>query len=124
MGERRSGDPKTGSFHAKTDDGSTHLVGIRNLRVVIRRHEDHWFAQGVEIDYSVEGTDIDDVRRAFEEGLARTINANLNRFGHIEGLMKPAPRERADLPESTILNHYSQLSTHRFPFTIQFLQAA
>lgn len=113
------------ALHAKNDDGTAHLVGIRNLQVLITKHEDHWFAQGLEINYGVEGRDLDDVRRAFEFGLAATIAENLREFGHINHLLQPAPEGARKASETaTVRSRYSQLSTHLFPFTIEFLEAA
>jgi hypothetical protein len=113
-------------FHASNADGSAHVVKIENLQVLISRHEHCWFAQGLEIDYGVEGTDIDDVRRAFEYGLAATIAVHLREFGDLSRLLRrPAPTAVWEsLETGGIRARYSQLSAHVFPFQIQFLEAA
>ncbi len=115
---------RTRAFQASTPDGSAHLVGIDNLQVLITERDGCWFAQGLEIDYAAEGRDLDDVRRAFEQGLALTIAANLRRFKTIEHLLRPAPEEVQRQAAGAIRNRYSQISTHVFPFAIQFLEAA
>lgn len=118
---------RTTAMHAstRTKDGSAHVVGIRNLQVVITARDGCWFAQGLEIDYAAEGRSLDDVKRVFEEGLAMTINANLKRFGNIKHLLKrAAPPAAWRVAEGRIHRRYSQVSAHRFPFEIQFLEAA
>src|SRR5438128_11858075 len=52
-----------------TADERAYIVGIKNLRVLVRPGEGCWFAQGLEIGYSVEGADPEAVRRGFELGL-------------------------------------------------------
>ena len=112
------------AFHRKNSAGTAHVVGIRNLRVLMTEHEGgRWFAQGLEIDYGVEGRDLDDVRRAFEYGLAATIVVNLREFGHIRNLLVPAPKE-VQRRAGTAVKRYSQISAHFFPFEIEFVQAA
>lgn len=117
--------PRTTAVHASTKDGSAHVVHIRNLQVVITVRDDCWFAQGLEIDYSAEGKSLREVKSAFEEGLALTINANLRRYGHIRHLLKrEAPPEAWRRARGRIRRRYSQVSAHIFPFKIKFLEAA
>ena len=40
----------TTAFHGVSSDGSHHIVGIGDLRVVIVPDGDFWLAQGLEID--------------------------------------------------------------------------
>ena len=111
--------------HARNADGTAHVVVINNLQVLITERDGCYFAQGLEIDYAAEGRDVDDVRRAFEYGLAQTINAHLRQFGSIERLQRSAPPDVLEtMNKSTIRNRFCQVSAHIFPFTIQFLQAA
>jgi hypothetical protein len=88
-GRQRS---STMAFHGKVK-GGTNIVGIGNLRVVIVENEGTWFAQGLEIDYAVQGRSLAAVKKAFEDGLAATIHENLRMHGNIEALLKPAPPE-------------------------------
>src|SRR3989442_5194712 len=112
------------ALHASTADGSKHVVCIENLRVVITQRDDCWFAQGLEIDYAAEGNDLDDVRRAFEYGLATTIATNLREFGSIEHMLRPAPEKAWRPVKAGAVRRYSQMSAHIFPFRIEFLEAA
>jgi hypothetical protein len=79
------------AFHGQSSDGSHHVVGIGNLRVVIVPDGDFWFAQGLEIDYAVQGSSEAEVKKNFEYGLQATVNAHLTIHGTIEGLLKVAP---------------------------------
>jgi len=109
---------KTTAFHGKPKDG-TNIVGIGNLRVVILREGDVWFAQGLEIDYAVQATSLAKVKRAFEQGLYATVQENVRVYGNIENLLKPAPPEvwTEMLFGATVagkhFKQYSQLSMHR-----------
>jgi hypothetical protein len=83
----------TTAFHGVSSDGSHHIVGIGDLRVVIVPDGDVWFAQGLEIDYAVQGSSENEVKRNFEYGLEATVEAHLRIHGTIEGLLKVAPPE-------------------------------
>ncbi len=83
----------TTAFHGVSSDGSHHIVGIGDLRVVIIPDGDFWFAQGLEIDYAVQGSSEEDVKKNFEYGLEATVEAHLRIHGTIEGLLKVAPPE-------------------------------
>lgn len=125
MGEQQP----TQAFHIKNADGTapvvTHVVRIEKLQVLITQPDGCWFAQGLEIDYGAEGNDLDDVRRAFEYGLAATIAAHIREFHSIEHLLRPAPPQVWEaIRSATIRYRYSQVSTHLFPFHIEFLEAA
>jgi len=52
-----------------------------------------WFAQGLEIDYAVQGDSVGDVKTKFANGLAATIHHHLTIFGSVEGLLKVVPNE-------------------------------
>ena len=80
------------AFHGTAEDG-TNIVGIGNLRVVIVQDAGIWFAQGLEIDYAAEAKTLSSVKKAFAKGLIETVCENLNHFGSIEKLLKPAPPE-------------------------------
>jgi hypothetical protein len=81
------------AFQGSTKDGKISVVGIGNLRVVIIKDDDLWFAQGLEIDYAAQGQTIEDVKKHFEGGLAATVHEHLRVFGDIGKLLKVAPAE-------------------------------
>lgn len=83
----------TTAFHGVSSDGSHHIVGIGDLRVVIVPDGDFWFAQGLEIDYAVQGSSESEVKKNFENGLEATVEAHLRIHGTIEGLLQVAPPE-------------------------------
>lgn len=72
-------------------DGSSQLVGIGPLRVVIVPDGDLFFAQGLEIDYSATGDSIENVKVNFERGLRRTIGEHLSRPKGLAPFIQPAP---------------------------------
>src|SRR5689334_16646461 len=82
---------ETVAFHGQSPDGTHHVVGIGNLRVVIVPDGESWFAQGLEIDYAVQGTSESDVKKKFEYGLKATVEEHLMIHGTIENLLKVAP---------------------------------
>lgn len=119
--------------HVKTDDGSRHLVGIGNLRVVLVEEDGCWFAQGLEIDYASQGGTLEEAKKRFETGLEATIDQNLRVFGSIDRLLRAAPgevwQELLAGPGNRVRARYSHVSEHviqgrpKFPFAaIQFLQ--
>jgi len=83
--------PAAKAFQATSADGRIHVVGLGNLRVMVTNDDGSWFAQGLEVDFFVQGTDLNDVMRRFEEGLAATIRDYVESFGSIEALLRPAP---------------------------------
>ena len=82
----------TTAIHAVTDAGD-HIVGIGHLRVLLVSEDDHWHAQGLEIDYMAQGSSIDEAKANFETGFLVTIEENLRVHGSIEPLLKVAPPE-------------------------------
>jgi len=85
--------PVAEAMHIKHKDGKHHIVGISNLRVMIVPDDGCWFAQGLEIDYAVQGSSVADVKRKFQKGLAATIHHNLDIFGKIDNMLRVAPNE-------------------------------
>ena len=75
----------------QSEDGDLYAVVKATLRVLVCREGDLWSAQGVEFDYAACGTSFDDVLARFEEGLAATIHAHIQRYQSIDGLMRYAP---------------------------------
>ena len=110
---------KTSAFHVSGE--GDHIVGIGNLRVLIVKEGDFWYAQGLEIDYVAQGETSEDVREAFQEGLVATIHENLKIHGTIEPVLKVAPQEiwKKIL---TPPHRFTQVSSHQidpmpgFPF--------
>jgi len=81
------------AFHGKRD-GCTNVVGVGNLRVMISHEdEDVWIAQGLEIDYAVEGSSLPDVKQQFETGLSATLLAHLRVYNSFTHVLKAAPAE-------------------------------
>ena len=56
------------AFRASTEDRSTQIVGIGNLRVMIMKTSTYWYAQGLEIDYAAQGETIEEVKECFQMG--------------------------------------------------------
>lgn len=121
----RSPDERGSSvFHAQSRDAKNHVVGISRLAVVVYQSDGAWFAQGIEIDYLAEGSSIDDVTRAFEDGLAATVDANLRRFQSLEPLLRATPVEVvARVLQRGVRRFYSQVTAHSFPFAVEYLEA-
>jgi len=61
--------------------------------VLITKQDGAWLAQGLEIDYAIDGDSIPDVKTRFQTGLAMTIESNLRVNGHIRELLRTAPQE-------------------------------
>jgi hypothetical protein len=76
-------------------DGADGLqaAGVDNLRVLITKEDDVWLAQGLEIDYAIDGESLQDVKKRFEDGLAMTIESNLRVYDSITPLLQIAPQE-------------------------------
>lgn len=113
----------TSALHASGTDGLKHLVSIGNLRVIVKNDGERWCAQGLEIDYSVDGGSFDDVTNEFAYGLMYTIDENLRVFGHIRNVLKVAPTEvwseffEGALHEKFEVMH-SQMSIHQMPVQV------
>ena len=69
--------------------GKEHAVGIKNLHVLVVPDGNGWFAQAFEIDYGVQGSTIEEVKKRFEEGLAATIQHNVDIFDTIANMLRP-----------------------------------
>lgn len=122
----------TEAMHALSGDGK-HAVGIWDLHVHIVRDGDGWFAQGLEIDYGVQGDTVEEAKHNFEIGLEGTIDLHLKMEGDINGFLKFAPMAAIQEALQSRLNGaiktYSQVSLHdgvkRLPYDgISYLVAA
>ncbi len=102
------------AIHAHNDDGSEHLVGIGNLRVLLLKDGSSWFAQGLDIDYFAQGSSLADAQRRFQSGLLETIDVHLRTYGNIDGVLQPAPAEvwAEFLHAPSLRRLYSQVSFH------------
>lgn len=106
------------AMHAVSKDGRSHVVGVGNIRVLLKhdRASNCWFARGVDIDYAAQGNSESDVKRKFGDGLCRTIHENLKVHGTIEKLLRGAPRDvwtELYRNANTLKRTYSQVSAHR-----------
>lgn len=94
-------------------DGSTHLVGIGNIKVIICQDDDAWFAQGLDIDYAANGHSLEQVKKNFQIGLKGTIDLHIKAYGNIEKFLKVAPQDVWDeLRTAGDHYRYSQVSFH------------
>ena len=83
----------SGTVAVHANVGATHAVAIGDLRVMIVRDDDAWFARGLEIDFAEQGTSLEDVQERFETSLTETIREHLNIRGNIRELLRFAPNE-------------------------------
>ena len=113
--EKAKRPPRPVAVHAKSDSGD-HIVGIGNIRVVIIPDGHAWFAQGLEIDYAVQGSSIEDAKKRFADGLCATVEEHLRVFGDIKRILKVAPPEVWQLltQDGAVRNRYTQVTVHDF----------
>lgn len=110
------GKPLKPSAVIHAENGEKHIVGVFALKVMISKDDDHWFAQGLEIDYISQGKDLEDVKKNFENGLMATIHENLKIYGTIEHILKIAPQEEWTKYFINNENYdFSQISMHEIP---------
>lgn len=78
-------------------DGTDGTVAFfDSLRVLITKDDGVWLAQGLDVDYAIDGESLTDVKKRFEDGLAMTISSNLRVHGSIKPLLKMAPQDVID----------------------------
>lgn len=106
--------PTTAAIHAIHEDGEHHAVAILNLHVLIVPDGKFWFAQGLEVDYAVQGENIEDVKQQFQTGFKATIHEHLKMFGNIDKMLKVAPSEvwHEYLTTPKAQNIYTHASIH------------
>jgi hypothetical protein len=79
--------------HGVDEDGKP-VVFVDGLRVWLRKSQDHWVANGIDIDYATAGESPEIATRAFMTGLCLTIVEHMKRFNSIEKLLaRRAPDE-------------------------------
>lgn len=119
----------TSALHLSTADGLTNLVGLGNLRIIVKNDNGRWSAQGLEIDYAVDGGSFEDVTNEFAHGLMLTIDEHLRIFGHFRNILRTAPPDvwteffEGVLNDKLELSH-SQISIHRIPASVYVAKAA
>lgn len=123
-GGRRTKKPAKGTSAFQVKDGTTHVVGVRQLRVVVTNDGEGWFAQGLEIDYFAQTSSLGVVKHRFEEGLCATIDEYLKKHGSIEWLLQPAPDNvwNEFLRRKQRPLWFSSVSVHRHDLAIQYYQ--
>ena len=80
------------AVQASSDSGD-HVVGIGNIRVLITRDGNFWFAQGVEIDCFAQGDTPEEAMKNFGLGFAVTVGMYLEHHESIGPMLKWAPME-------------------------------
>jgi hypothetical protein len=83
----------TGALAAQIDTKDGSVVMLGNLRVLITKDDGSWVAQGLEIDYAIDGENLTAVKQRFETGLAMTVESNIRVYGNIDNMLKVAPPE-------------------------------
>lgn len=69
-------------------------VDIRHLKVwLYRDRRQHWIAQGLDIGYAASAIDPEEARTRFARGLATSMVVNLEKFGNVDSVLRPAPPE-------------------------------
>jgi hypothetical protein len=75
------------------DDGRWDIE-IRHLKVWLYSDErSTWIAQGLDIGYAASAANPEDAQKKFSRGLASTMVVNLEKFGTIAAIVRPAPPE-------------------------------
>lgn len=82
---------QTSVVHAT--NGDKHAVFVNDLRVMLIKDGDSWFAQGLDIDYASAGSSVDEAKKNFEIGFAKTIREYLAMYGDLAKFMQGAPEE-------------------------------
>lgn len=78
--------------HVTNGEGK-HAVVVNDLRVMLLKDGDSWFAQGLELDYAAAGSSIEEVKKKFESGFAQTIREHLLMYGNLSRFTQVAPQE-------------------------------
>lgn len=102
------------AVHLTDQDETQHIVGIGNLSVLIVPDGKYWFAQGLEIDYGVQGDSLEEAKALFGQGLSMLIDQQLALYGNIEKILHFAPSKillEATRKKSSI-KFYSRVSIH------------
>lgn len=115
----KNNDTKSFAVQLERSDGSK-TVCIGNLHVLLTKDENGtWLAQGLEIDYAIDGDSVDEVKKRFEQGLALTVKSHLRVYGDIKSLLRIAPQPIWDkfyaaVPPD-VQHHQTLLTVHALP---------
>jgi hypothetical protein len=82
-----------GAIAAQIETQHGSVVALGNLRVLITKEDGTWIAQGLEIDYAIDGESLKDVKQRFMMGLSMTVESHLRVYNSIDNLLKVAPPE-------------------------------
>ena len=66
---------------------------VKALHVMLVPDGNSWFAQGLEIDYAACGSNPDEAKNNFAQGLGMTVCEHLVMYGHIKKVLVTAPQE-------------------------------
>ena len=83
----------TPSVEHINDGGGKHAIVVNDLRVMLLKDGDNWFAKGLDIDYASAGATVDEAKKNFETGFAQTIKEYLLMYGDLSKFMQGAPEE-------------------------------
>ena len=95
-----------------------------DLRVLIVRDGQFWFAQGLELDYGAQGNTLEDAIEHFERGLAATVTLHVQRFGDIGRIGEISAETCSEIVRESCLHfvpyrHLAAASVHgSLPFTL------
>lgn len=87
---------KPDSVAVHVQQGPMHGVIITNIRVLVLNNDGSWFAQGLEVDYSAQADTLEGVKKSFQEGLTKTIEAHLLDYTGIQNVLRVAPQSYWD----------------------------
>jgi hypothetical protein len=78
---------------ARAAHGSWDLE-VRHLKVWLYRDARcAWIAQGLDIGYAASAPTLEEAQQKFSRGLASTLVVNMEKFGTIDAVVRPAPPE-------------------------------
>jgi len=83
----------SGAKAVHVNGNGVQVAGYECLHVLITKEHGAWLAQGLEIDYCIDGPTVPDVKHRFETGLAMTIESHLRVNNNIDDLLRVAPQE-------------------------------
>jgi predicted RNase H-like HicB family nuclease len=102
------------AIQLSTKDGEHHVVGLGNIRVLLLPDDGAWYAQGLDIDYAVQGETLEEAKKEFEEGLDAMVHEHIRVYGNIKRMLKVAPDEMWNLANDPAaqLRRYGQVTHH------------
>jgi len=71
-------------------------LDARDLRVVIVRDGDQWFAQGIDADYAAAGTTLEDAKRRFTKGFVKSMLVNVAEHGTYDDFLTYPPQHEIE----------------------------